>query len=148
MGLEFKEWSLRDADTYVSMCVDFIRSARAENWIIENPLGELRQRNHIWSEIRHIRVSTSYCHYGCKYRKWTDLFLSPALGEALAANGGLRTKCTPVASPCRHAKNGKHPERAAGRAARELARVPMVLVGRILRAGVAPACGVAYGSTR
>lgn len=148
MGLEFKEWSLRDADTYVSMCVDFIRSARAENWIIENPLGELRQRNHIWSEIRHIRVSTSYCHYGCKYRKWTDLFLSPALGEALAANGGLRTKCTPVASPCRHAKNGKHPERAAGRAARELARVPMALVGRILRAGVAPACGVAYGSTR
>lgn len=148
MGLGFKERSLFDADTYVETCLDFVRASRATNWIIENPLGELRQRSHIWNTIRHVRLTTSYCKYGFVWRKWTDFFASPAVGGTLVANGGLREKCTPVASPCRRVRSGKHPERAAGRPARELARVPPALVGRILRAGVAPACGVAYGSAR
>lgn len=148
MGPKFKELSLFDADTYVATCLDFVRASRSTNWVIENPLGELRNRSHIWSGIHHVRFTTSYCKYGFKYRKWTDLFVSPAVGEALRAAGGLRPKCTPVASPCPHIRSGKHPERASGRPARELARVPMALVGRILRAGVATACGVAYGSTR
>jgi len=42
----------------------------------------------------------------------------------------------------------QHPERAAGRSARELARVPTALVGRILRAGVSNVLSIEHGVTR
>jgi hypothetical protein len=41
-----------------------------------------------------------------------------------------------------------HPERAAGRSARELARVPTALVGRILRAGVSNVLSIEHGVSR
>ena len=88
MGPKFKELSLFDADTYVATCLDFVRASRSTNWVIENPLGELRQRSHIWSEIRHVRFTTSYCKYGFTHRKCTELFVSPAVGGALRAAGG------------------------------------------------------------
>ena len=146
MGDEFKKHSLDDADTYVATCLDFIRATRANCWVIENPLGELRNRAHIWSTIEHVRCTTSYCKYGRRYRKWTDLFMSEKLGRILHENGGIEPKCSNVASPCRHVRSGRHPERATGRSARELARVPMALVSRILRAGAVPALRIEHGS--
>jgi len=152
LGPEYKARALLDADTYVAMCLDFVRAARATSWVIENPFGELRLRDDLWRGIDHVVRTTSYCKYGAKYRKVTDFFMSVELGDILDRNGGLRAKCTPCASPCVHLRNAagtcQHPERAAGRSARELARVPTALVGRILRAGVSNVLSIEHGVTR
>ena len=151
LGPEYKARALLDADTYVAMCLDFVRAARATCWVIENPFGELRLRGDLWRGIDHVVRTTSYCKYGELYRKDTDFFMSVELGDILDRNGGLRAKCTPCASPCVHLRNAdtcQHPERAAGRSARELARVPTALVGRILRAGVSNVLSIEHGVSR
>jgi len=151
LGAEYKTRALLDADTYVAMCLDFVRAARATSWVIENPFGELRLRDDLWRGIDHVVRTTSYCKYGARYRKVTDFFMSVELGDILDRNGGLRAKCTPCVSPCVHLRSAdtcQHPERAAGRSARELARVPTALVGRILRAGVSNVLSIEHGVSR
>jgi hypothetical protein len=92
---------LKAADLRVAATLAALQYLQPKVWFIENPLGLLKERSIMWPYSSWLHEVT-YCKYGTKYRKATNIWTNAALEEPLQV-------CT-TRNPCQaKARLGKHP---------------------------------------
>ena len=75
----FKKTEQEFADILVSICLDYIKVSRVLYWVVENPEGELKNRDDVWKWIDDVEVrKISQCKFGRRWKKDTLLFMSAA----------------------------------------------------------------------
>jgi hypothetical protein len=79
---------IAEATRFVKRALEIIAYLKPVYFCLENPLGHLRHQP-IMQRFRKFRQTVSYCRYGYKYRKNTDLWTNVSFGAKRCVKGSF-----------------------------------------------------------
>jgi hypothetical protein len=93
---------LEGADALVKRALEIKDYVKPNAWFLENPHGDARSAlrlRPIMESLEQYRHECTYCHYGKRFRKRTDIW----------TNVPITLKRCSKTTPCPHVANGRHP---------------------------------------